>query len=52
VDSGARNVDQILNGKLLTEIAETVLAKMAEGSRISRISVGVADDGKFAYEIV
>jgi type VI secretion system protein VasG len=29
VDSGARNVDNILNGTLLPEIAEAVLAKMA-----------------------
>jgi len=51
VDSGARNVDHILNGTLLPEIAETVLARMAEGARISRISVNVSEGGDFAYEI-
>ncbi|MEJ7804772.1 MAG: type VI secretion system ATPase TssH, partial [Telluria sp.] len=39
VDSGARNVDNILNGTLLPEIAESVLAKMAEGTVISHIEV-------------
>ena len=51
VDSGARNVDHILTGTLLPEIAETVLARMAEGIRIERITVGVTEDGKFAYDI-
>ncbi len=32
VDSGARNVDHILTGTLLPEIAEQVLGRMAEGS--------------------
>src|SRR5690606_4123308 len=40
VDSGARNVDHILNGTLLPEIAETVLASMAEGGKIGQIKVG------------
>ncbi len=51
VDSGARNVDHILTGTLLPEIAETVLARMAEGTRIDRITIGVTEDGKFAYDI-
>ena len=33
VDSGARNVDTILNGTLLPEIAGTVLARMARAGR-------------------
>ena len=34
-----RNVDNIVNGTLLPEIAETVLAKMAEGGSIAKIKV-------------
>ena len=51
VDSGARNVDTILNGTLLPEIAGTVLARMAEGRSISAIKVGATKAGKFKYAI-
>lgn len=51
VDSGARNVDKILNGTLLPEIADTVLAKMAEGGAIARIKVSATKAGKFKYSV-
>lgn len=51
VDSGARNVDNILNGTLLPEIAESVLAKMAEGAVISKIKVSANKQGQFKYSI-
>jgi type VI secretion system protein VasG len=51
VDSGARNVDNILNGTLLPEVADSVLARMAEGGAIARIKVGAARAGKFKYTI-
>ncbi len=51
VDSGARNVDNILNGTLLPEIAESVLAKMAEGAMISKIKVSANKQGQFKYTI-
>jgi type VI secretion system protein VasG len=51
VDSGARNVDTILNGTLLPEIADSVLAKMAEGASIARIKVSASKAGKFKYAI-
>jgi type VI secretion system protein VasG len=51
VDSGARNVDHVLNGTLLPEIAETVLAKMAEGLPIAAIEVGANAKGRFDYTI-
>ena len=51
VDSGARNVDHILNGTLLPEIAGNVLASMAEGGRIERIDVGVDAKGDFEYTV-
>ncbi|WP_066092773.1 type VI secretion system ATPase TssH [Xanthomonas massiliensis] len=51
VDSGARNVDHILNGTLLPEIAESVLARMAEGSGIGSIKATVGKTGGFRYKI-
>ena len=51
VDTGARAVDHILNGTLLPEIAESVLARMAEGQAIARIKVSAGKDGKFKYSV-
>jgi type VI secretion system protein VasG len=51
VDTGARAVDHILNGTLLPEIAESVLARMAEGQAITRIKVSAGKDGKFKYSV-
>ncbi len=51
VDSGARNVDNILNGTVLPEIAESVLAKMAEGAAITKIKVSANKQGQFKYTI-
>ncbi len=51
VDSGARNVDNILNGTLLPEIAQSVLAMMAQGAAISKIKASAGKDGKFRYTI-
>jgi type VI secretion system protein VasG len=51
VDSGARNVDHILNGSLLPEIAEAVLQRMAKGEAIASIRVGVSRQGQFKYSL-
>ncbi|HBK45294.1 MAG TPA: type VI secretion system ATPase TssH [Xanthomonadaceae bacterium] len=51
VDSGARNVDHILSGTLLPEIAENVLATMAEGGKINAIKVGAGKNGAFKYKL-
>jgi type VI secretion system protein VasG len=51
VDSGARNVDHILNGTLLPEIAQAVLEKMAQEQTISRIKVGASSKGQFKYTV-
>ncbi|WP_338764985.1 type VI secretion system ATPase TssH [Massilia sp. METH4] len=51
VDSGARNVDNILNGTLLPEIADAVLGRMAEGAGIAKIKAGATRQGQFRYTI-
>ena len=51
VDSGARNVDHILNGTLLPQVAEEVLARMAAGEAIARIKVSAAKNGDFRYVV-
>ena len=51
VDSGARNVDTILNGTLLPEIADAVLAQMAAGGAIAKVKVGATRAGKIRYAV-
>ncbi|MDE2401379.1 MAG: type VI secretion system ATPase TssH [Burkholderiales bacterium] len=51
VDTGARAVDHILNGTLLPEIADSVLARMAEGQSISKIKISAGKDGKFKFKV-
>lgn len=51
VDSGARNVDHILNGTLLPQVAEEVLSRMAEGGAISRIRTTALKNGDFKYSV-
>jgi type VI secretion system protein VasG len=49
VESGARNVDNILSNTMLPEISREVLSRMAEESPMERITVGVGADGRFSY---
>ena len=51
VDTGARNVDHILNGTLLPAVADQVLGRMAEGRAIARIKVTAAKNGDFRYAV-
>ncbi|MDT8841646.1 type VI secretion system ATPase TssH [Paraburkholderia fungorum] len=52
VDSGARNVDHILNGTLLPEVAQQVLERIANGTEIERITVRASEAGEFEYSVV
>ncbi len=51
VDSGARNIDNILNGTLLPEIADQVLARMAQSQALTLVSASISADGNFSYGI-
>lgn len=51
VDSGARNVINILTGTLLPEMSGEVLSRMASGEPISKVHVKIGDDENFAYDI-
>ncbi|MCC6244877.1 MAG: AAA family ATPase, partial [Gemmatimonadaceae bacterium] len=52
VESGARNVDNILSNTVLPEISRLLLASMAEGMWLSAIRVDVGADGDFVYSPV
>jgi len=49
VESGARNVDNILTNTLLPEISNRILTMMATGEKQDAITVSIAEDGAFAY---
>jgi type VI secretion system protein VasG len=49
VESGARNVDNVLTNTLLPEISRQLLGRMAEGQKMSAIRVTVGKDGAFQY---
>jgi type VI secretion system protein VasG len=51
VDSGARNIDNILAGTMLPQIAEQVLIRMAEGKGIESIGASVGAEGGFEYVV-
>ena len=49
VESGARNVDNILTNTLLPDISRKILGGMAEGEKMTSIHVSIAEDGAFSY---
>lgn len=49
VESGARNVDNILTNTLLPEISKRLLSRMAEGERLATIHAGIGPEGSFVY---
>ena len=51
VESGARNVDNILTNSLLPEISRKILSSMAEGEKMSVIHVSIDGNGDFDYQV-
>jgi type VI secretion system protein VasG len=49
VESGARNVDNILTNTMLPEISKQILGAIAEGQKPTSVKVGIAEDGTFTY---
>ena len=51
VDTGARNIENILTQSLLPELASECLMKMADNIAINNIHVDVTDEGSLKYRI-
>ncbi|HUA58526.1 MAG TPA: type VI secretion system ATPase TssH [Verrucomicrobiae bacterium] len=49
VESGARNVDNILTNTMLPEISRNILSRMAERQKLAPIHVSIGADGNFTY---
>jgi type VI secretion system protein VasG len=52
VESGARNVDNILTNTLLPEVSTLLLTALVEGHRATAVRVTVDENGEFLYEAV
>ncbi|MFT4928254.1 MAG: type VI secretion system protein VasG [Phenylobacterium sp.] len=50
VDSGARNVDHILNGSLLPQLATEILSRLSDENDFTQLNLGIGEDGDFAIE--
>ena len=50
VESGARNVDNILTNTMLPDMSRQILTAMAAGTKLSSINVTVGEDSHFVYE--
>jgi type VI secretion system protein VasG len=51
VETGARNIDYILEGTLLPMISTAILEKMAEEAMPERLTIGVAEGGGFELRV-
>ncbi|MCR6653196.1 MAG: type VI secretion system ATPase TssH [Cellvibrionaceae bacterium] len=51
VDTGARNIENILTRSMLPELASECLSRMANGEEIKSVHVGCTEEGKFTYQI-
>ena len=51
VDTGARNIENILTRTLLPEMAVECLTKLSNNEQISHIEVNVTEEGLFTYQI-
>ncbi|MDX1394523.1 MAG: type VI secretion system ATPase TssH [Gemmatimonadota bacterium] len=51
VESGARNIDNILTNTLLPDLSRVLLEAMVEGAAPETIHVGLDDRGRFDYRI-
>jgi len=51
VESGARNIENILNRTLLPELSAGILERLAEGRAIGKVLVAMNEEGGFRYEL-
>ena len=51
VDTGARNIENIINKTLLPSLATECLGRISENLEINKIHINVDDKGEFSYKI-
>jgi type VI secretion system protein VasG len=51
VETGARNVEHLIQGNLLPTLSAEFLSKMATGVEIKKVSIDVGETGEFLYNV-
>jgi len=51
VESGARNIDKIVNQSLLPELSDRILQQMADNQPVSRVQIGIDDKKQFTISV-
>jgi type VI secretion system protein VasG len=52
VETGARNIDHMMQGALLPKISSEILEKMAEGNLPEKMEIAIDDHGEFALRFI
>ena len=51
VESGARNIDKIVNQSLLPALSAGILQRMADNEPVSKVTIGIDDKKQFAISV-
>lgn len=51
VESGARNIDKIVNQSLLPELSSGILQRMADNLPVTKVMIGIDDQKKFKIDV-
>ncbi len=51
VETGARNIDYIINGNLLPHISTEILARMGDEQMPASLQIGIGEDGEFTLDL-
>jgi type VI secretion system protein VasG len=51
VESGARNIENILNRTMLPELSSRILSRLADGGEVGRVKVAMGEGDTFQYDI-
>lgn len=52
VNTGARNIDTIINGTILPQISQYFLESLAKGRKVKRVTIKTNKKNEFQYEII
>jgi type VI secretion system protein VasG len=50
IDTGARNIDFIIDRTLLPDVSKAMITKMAEEKVPAKLKLGMDKEGKFVYK--
>jgi len=50
VETGARNIDYIMNGTIMPQMSQEILMRLGEGAMPSEVHMGLAEDGSFKID--